>query len=223
MDERRLLQEVEAHFAVTAASTPGWASPHPGREPLDEEYSRVSDPAKWRIEGARALAWTLALTELGVASREEVAPSDVAVPGRRGWRVVPRAAGALPLRVVGDASVDDLLVDVDLRAGEPSVGVLGTDCHCDACDSGSADLLEVHDRAWLDVVGGELVHLEAPGRTATGGREGWSGSWDGRSTGETRAEQRAESEAIAHDLDAVRRGCAPRPLWQRVVHGAPWT
>ncbi|MEP7740288.1 DUF6226 family protein [Nocardioides sp. 31GB23] len=140
-----------------------------------------------------------------------------------GWRVVPRAAGALPLRVVGDASVDDLLVDVDLRAGEPPVGVLETDCHCDACDSGSADLLEVHDRAWLDVVGGELVHLEAPGRTATGGREGWSGSWDGRSTGETRAEQRAESEAIAHDLDAVRRGCAPRPLWQRVVHGAPWT
>ncbi len=223
MDESRLLQEVEARFAVTAASTPGWASPHPDRDPLDEEYSRVSDPIKWRIEGARALAWTLALTGLGVASREEVTSSDTAVPGRRGWRLVPRAAGALPLLVVGTASADELLVDVDLRAGEPSVGVLETDCRCDACDSGSADLLETHDRAWLDVVGGELVHLEAPGRTVTGGRDGWSVSWDGGSAGETRTERRAESEAITRDLDAVRRGRAPRPRWQRVVHGAPWT
>ncbi|NYD59482.1 hypothetical protein BKA08_003720 [Nocardioides marinisabuli] len=62
MDESRLLREVETRLAVAGASTPGWADPHPDREPSDEEYSRVSDPRKWPLEGARALAWTAALT-----------------------------------------------------------------------------------------------------------------------------------------------------------------
>ncbi len=223
MDESVLLREVEARFVVTAASTPGWASPHPEREPLEEEYSRVSDPAKWRIEGARALAWTLALTGLGLASREEVGAGGVATSKRGGWRVVPRAAGALSVLVVGTRSVDELLVGVELHAGEPPVVVLGPDCHCDACDSGSADVLETQDDAWLELVSGALVHLEAPGRVLTTSRGGWSESRSPGAAGpEPGASRLADREGRDADLAAVRRGAAPDPRWRRVVHGAPW-
>lgn len=218
MDESWLLREVETRFAVTGASTPGWADPHADREPLDEEYSRVTDPRKWRIEGARALAWTAALTGSGLAERRALAPGD-ARAGRDGWRLVPGAPGALPLLVLG-TPVDGLLVDLELRVGDPPVGVLDVDCRCDACDSGSADLLETLDSAWSNVVTGQFVHLEAPGRVLTGGAEGWSASG---SAAATRAERLAEHEAAARDLDAVRRGHAPDPRWRRVVHGAPWS
>ena len=40
----------------------------------DEEYSRLSDPARWRIVGARADAWMFALNAAGLAELERNAP-----------------------------------------------------------------------------------------------------------------------------------------------------
>lgn len=71
------------------------------RPPLDEEYSRLLDAAKWRIVPARAEAWSEAAVEVGIATLER----DIAVrwakksrvPHRRIDRLVPHVPGALPL------------------------------------------------------------------------------------------------------------------------------
>jgi len=66
VDARELIREVEAAFAETGAATPGWPHPHPGDvRPAEEEYSRESDPAKYRILGARVQAWSRALVATG--------------------------------------------------------------------------------------------------------------------------------------------------------------
>jgi len=71
-------------FVTTGSTTPQWPDPHEGSEgPLDEEYSRCLDPEKYRILSARAEAWVLSLTRLGLACAEEIeAPSGV-------WRDEP--------------------------------------------------------------------------------------------------------------------------------------
>jgi hypothetical protein len=61
--EFELLAAVDAAFAVTGRGLIPWPHPHPDRAPLDEEYSRVLDAAKWRIIGARAEAWLVALVD----------------------------------------------------------------------------------------------------------------------------------------------------------------
>ena len=65
--EQELRAVVESAFAVTGRGLARWPDPHPDRSPLEEEYSRVSDPAKWRLVGARADAWCRALVETGLA------------------------------------------------------------------------------------------------------------------------------------------------------------
>ena len=111
--EFELLAAVDAAFAVTARGLIPWPDPHPDRPPLDEEYSRVLDAAKWRIIGARAEAWLAALVDAALAVIERDASVRWrAEPGpdiSRTDRVVGLAEGALPLIVarsrIGD--VDD--------------------------------------------------------------------------------------------------------------------
>ena len=74
-----LLADVEDAFAQTGADTPGWEDPHhdptaPGerRDSRDEEYSRCSDPGKYRILWTRAEAWTRVLTARGWADAVEI-------------------------------------------------------------------------------------------------------------------------------------------------------
>lgn len=65
---------VEREFALTGGDTPPWPNPHPGgASPGDDEYSRVTDPAKYRIVATRAEAWARALVAAGLAVREPVA------------------------------------------------------------------------------------------------------------------------------------------------------
>ena len=94
---------VDAAFVETGRELPGWRDPHPDRMPLDEEYSRVTNPQRWRILAARAEAWFAALAAAGLAEIEaeaEVAWQELPrFPVARTIRAVPRAPGAIPLVV----------------------------------------------------------------------------------------------------------------------------
>ena len=177
-----LRASVDRAFQVTSRGMVAWADPHPDRSPLDEEYSRVTDAGKWRIIGARADAWVMALVDGGLATaqrRTEVewrsAPGTVV---HHADRVVPRTAGALPLVVARSQLADIPDAGVTLGAGDPAVCVAWfPQCGCDACDSGSGDVLDDLDAHVLGIVSGAFRRLSA-GRaeiTVIGGR-GWSAS-----------------------------------------------
>lgn len=222
MDAPTLLAAVEREFAVTGAATARWADPHPdGAAARDEEYSRVTDPAKYRIVAARAEAWARVLERSGLATREPLRdPStvwdeaaragDYARVAERGTWLRPHAAGALPL-LFALRSVDAPDNHLDVGAGDPPRLLDDVpDCGCDACDSGSAGLLEVIDDAVLDVVSGALVHVLVDGSTAIAGRDRWSA----RAAGAGMVSRSRVDEAIA----AVRAGTWPGPA----LHGRSW-
>ena len=177
--ERELIAKVDAAFAVTGQALAGWSDPHPDRSPLDDEYSRLSDPAKWRIIGARADAWIAALVEAGLAVvdvhagiRWQTPPAPVI---SRTTRVVPKVTDALPLSVARSqlGPLDD--AGVVLGAGDPAVCVVFVpDCGCDACDSGSQDVLDELDEHILGVVSGAFRRLARGDREITViGDRGW--------------------------------------------------
>jgi hypothetical protein len=184
--ESELLAAAEAAFGVTGRGFRSWPDPHPGlRTPRDEEYSRVTDPGKWRIVGARAEAWLVALVDAGLAVLERDAEVrwQAAAPGpviSRTDRLVPHAAGALPL-VVARSRIDDVAdAGVTLGAGHPAVCVrFIPDCGCDACDSGSQDVLDELDRSVLDIVLGGFRHLSRGEVVITVRRDGWSATGTG--------------------------------------------
>ena len=182
-----LLDEVEAVFVDIGADTPGWEDPHREpdgtlREVLDEEYSRCLDPEKHLILWTRAEAWTRVLTARGWA--EETIHED---PAEVRWLPAPSATlcrttvlhpariGAHVL-VLARTAPDDaasraerpgaeaLLPGLVIGLGDPAMPVETLpQCGCDACDSGSADLLETLDVEILSIVDGssEISHTPA--------------------------------------------------------------
>lgn len=171
----QLLVDVDAAFAVTARGLRQWDDPHPDRSPLEEEYSRLLDPAKWRIVGARVDAWTDALVgaELATLERDvdvhwiDTPRTDV----HRTDRLVPRRTGALPIVLARSRMAGVADAGVTIGAGDPAVEIeIIPDCGCDACDSGSQDVLDQVDRSIGGVVRGEFRHLwrrvERPPRPA---------------------------------------------------------
>jgi hypothetical protein len=66
-----LLAEVDRAFQVSGADTPGWPDPHPDRSPAEDEYSRCSNPGKYRILDTRIEAWAQVLSR-GLATVEEM-------------------------------------------------------------------------------------------------------------------------------------------------------
>ena len=222
MDVPELLAAVEREFAITGADTPPWPDPRPDRrEPRDEEYSRLTDPGKYRIVATRAEAWSRALAALGLATRDAVTDpahvwdgsGDRAHPAARAWWVRPRATGTVPLLfALRDIEAPD--THLGIGAGEPPRLVEDVpDCGCDACDSGSADLLTVVDDAVLDVVTGALVHVRLGATTAIAGRDRWQAG--------SRDAAMARREDIDAAIAAVRAG-----TWRAedgpALHGAPW-
>ncbi|GAA3054408.1 MULTISPECIES: DUF6226 family protein [Actinomycetes] len=68
-----LLAAVEAAYRADPLSKTQWDDPYPQRllpgedwAPPEDAYSRVSEPEKYRIVGARARAWERALERLGL-------------------------------------------------------------------------------------------------------------------------------------------------------------
>ncbi|WP_432573235.1 DUF6226 family protein [Kineococcus sp. SYSU DK005] len=218
MDELSIRTAVEAAFAVTGAAAPGWPDPHPDlhEETDPAEYSRCLDPGKYRILTARTRAWTRALSELGLAEVEVLEPGRAASAWREGagahaptrtHRLRPHRPGALPLLVGrrGFGGYEDNVVV--LGAGEPAVLLAHVPaCGCDACDDGSAALLEELDDAVLDVVTGAFAHVSTPHGAVRGGRTGWQA--EGAAGG-------LDVERLLHDARAGR--CA-----HRAVHGTRW-
>lgn len=170
VDPDSLTAAVEAAFDRTAAGLERWDDPHPppDRVVADEEYSRVTNPAKWRIVGARLDAWTDVLTERSMARVEpsdrvewgdHPAPStvriDLIVPVVDGGVVV--VAGRTRL---GD--VDEAGVVLGVRAAKGgAVWMLAIlpDCGCDACDSGSQDAIDEVDECLGAIVSGRFRML----------------------------------------------------------------
>jgi hypothetical protein len=167
-----LLHLVDRAFAVTGAGFSQWPDPHAHRSPADDEYSRVTDAAKWRIVGARGDAWLNALGEAALAGIErDTTARWVSQPGpwiSRTDRAVPHRRGALPL-VIARSAIDDVPdAGVTLGVGDPAVWVAGLpECGCDACDSGSQYDLDELDRIVLGVVAGTFRHLTSGERHIT--------------------------------------------------------
>src|SRR5215207_4819510 len=80
IDVADLLAAVDDTFRQTSAGLSPWPDPHPDRSPPVDAYSRLTDPARWRILGARTDAWLSALAGAGLAVID--AEADVT------WRVV---------------------------------------------------------------------------------------------------------------------------------------
>ena len=177
--EAELLSAVTAAFDLTGRGFDPWPDPHAGGAPHDDEYSRVTDPERWRIIGARADAWLAGLADLDLAAVER----DVEVDWRslttvisRADRAVPPLAGALPLVVARSriAEADD--AGITLGVGDPALGVSWfPHCGCDACDSGSGDELDRLDQQILSIVTGRFRRLSQGDSEITVLREGsWS-------------------------------------------------
>ncbi|WP_298993266.1 DUF6226 family protein [uncultured Pseudokineococcus sp.] len=219
MNADELLHAVSDAFTAAGGDHLGWADPHPDRQVDDDEYSRVSDPGKYRIVTVRTAAWVTALTETGLATAEPIPaprapwrapPSSLADQAHATW-LHPVRTGAVPLLLclnkVGTPEHDYLLVG----AGDPAVEVdLVPDRGCDACDSGSAGLLEELDQHVLDVVAGDLVHITLPSGTVCGRGNGWSAQWPQGS-----ARSREDVEVL---LEEARAGNSP----YMVVRGPAW-
>ncbi|MFF1260001.1 MULTISPECIES: DUF6226 family protein [unclassified Streptomyces] len=215
MDLEGLGRAVDEAFAVAGVDTPPWPDPHPDGEVRDEEYSRCSEPEKYRVLAARADAWTQALSRLGLAEVETV--TDPAGIWRRGpgvavsgaVRLHPVRADAVPL-VFGFSAIDEVARTVlVVGAGEPAVSLEQLpDCGCDACDSGSDGLLEAVDDLVVAVVTGTFVHVDAgEGREIVCTGDSWSASnWDGF------------GPPVEEALAAARAGRSP----YRVVRGRAW-
>jgi hypothetical protein len=169
VDETVLRARVDEVLAATGRDLRPWPDPHPDHgAPAEEEYSRLLDPGKYLIVAARVEAWAHAVTDLGLAVRSDPDPAEIVweastrTPGphapTRAIRLTPRAPEAWPLVLclgaIGGVPDAALVVGV----GDPTRPVTQLpDCGCDACDSGSDDLLEELDEWLIDVVTGSLV------------------------------------------------------------------
>jgi hypothetical protein len=167
---------------------PSWPNPHPwAGSPLDDEYSRVTAPERYAIVHARARAWTDALGDLPGVEVETLPPGtgddgddgDAGGTERfdRGVRITSSRTGTLPLLLLEH---DTPLAMLTVAIVEPRVVVERQPaCGCDACDSGSADLLDAIDERIGAVVSGPYVLLRRPGWHAEwhpgGGSSGSSG------------------------------------------------
>ncbi|NPC96185.1 DUF6226 family protein [Nocardioides sp. zg-DK7169] len=189
-----LLAAVDRAFAATGADTPGWPDPHWDREPDEAEYSRCLDPGKYRILVRRLEAWIEVLADRDIATVSVGPWTGAAWLGadrspdqlQRVYRIVPRTPRGLEL-LCGVTIVDEepFGVDVGIRAGQvPASAPVFLDtlpsCGCDACDDGSAPLLEELDGWFLSVARGGVLHARRGGDSITRTIDGWQGTGDPR-------------------------------------------
>lgn len=169
---------------------PSWPDPHPGgTSPATDEYSRVSAPERYRIVPARAAVWVDSLSAVPGIDVRPVAAAALAEVGQRG-----RVTHAVRLSSTRPATLPLFLLttQVPLAGAADSVAVLHIcaartsvvlevlpDCGCDACDSGSDDLLEAIDDTISDLVTGPSVMLRGPGWYANWQPGGGASGGDG--------------------------------------------
>lgn len=179
----QLLVSVHRHFADRSPELQHWPNPHPDDGPAEDEYSRVTDPHKWRILGTRADAWVAALVDAGAATVEAVSPADIEWADGPGTtvtaavRVLPTRAGAQPLIVGRSALEDDPEAGITLGWGSPPVTAgWFPHCGCDACDGGSEPELETLDNRLSSIVTGQYRHLTRGDNLIVAEADGWRAS-----------------------------------------------
>ncbi|QZQ55874.1 DUF6226 family protein [Curtobacterium sp. TC1] len=194
-----VLRAVESAWVARPEHDVSWPAPHPDRAPLDEEYSRVTDPERYLVVGARVEVWVEVLVDLGLAERT-TRPDGV-------LQLVPVADGALVLDV-DVRSMDGLPgTAVDLSVGDPAA-VVGSqpNCGCDACDDGSETLLEAVDEMFVGILGGGFVLIDSKHSQIVATANGWSAT--------------GNPGDVAAAVAAARRG--ERRRGRRTLVGAAW-
>jgi hypothetical protein len=183
----RLLGAVAEAYARRPGAALSWPDPRPswpGQEPPESAYSRVTDPERYRVVTDRVDSWLEVLAERGIATVEQV---DAGPPGPGRGGSVRTVRGTVPgtvpftvrvTRLEPDAEGPAADVVVTFLAGEQLLVEIVPDCGCDACDSGSRDLLTVVDDRILQFLQGGPVHATSPWGTKTWNLEGWQGSDD---------------------------------------------
>jgi hypothetical protein len=152
---------------------PVWSNPHPEMAaPREDEYSRLSEPERYRIVYARARLWADLLSDLPGNTVETLAPApldDDSRMGRfdRGVQLTSPRPDTLPLLLERDVRSDTLepplaVLHISVVRPRIAIAMLPT-CGCDACDHGSDDLLEAIDETIGNVIGGPFVALRGPG------------------------------------------------------------
>lgn len=224
-----LQAEVDARF--DRLGLPGWPDPHagrPDRSPAEDEYSRLTNPGRHVVVHERARVWAQVLGErLGARvdrlPPEPLRPVDNHLLGfHRGVRVTSARPGTVPLllleRDMRDDPGDDEPLPVLVVAVVRSDLLLASwpDCGCDACDCGSADLLEALDQSVREIVGGPCVVLQG---------EGWGAQWvpDGGRAHSTGPQRRYDFRAL---MEVCRRMAAGEdvvpPDGARAFVGRSW-
>ncbi len=175
-----LLDSVAARYAVTSAALAGWPDPHPGDvRPLEEEYSRCLDPARFRVLAARAQAWVEVLTAAGLAVVREVDARVVDGGSADGFdravHLLPSRPGAVPL-AFAYRSIDGVAdAVVAVAPGDPAtVSLRLPQCGCDACDDGSDALLRELDDQVLAVVSGAFIRVTTRKGVVVASGSGWA-------------------------------------------------
>jgi hypothetical protein len=162
VSEDELFELVERVFERQSLGLDSWPDPHPDRQPAEGEYSRVTNAERYRIIGTRADAWAAAAVQLGLAvSLDHVEWADPPQTDfRRPFMVAPTAVGALAVVIARSRLGDCDDAGLTLGAGSPAVAIdFFPDCGCDACDSGSQDLLDAVDLCFHAIVTGRYRRL----------------------------------------------------------------
>lgn len=197
---------------------PSWPDPHPGAGPArDEEYSRVTEPERYRVVHARARAWADSLGEVAGVQVEALGPVVLDDEGRRErfdrvTRLTSSRPGTLPL----------LLLELDSSPAVLRLGVVRPEialavlphCGCDACDRGSLDLLDAIDQVVLSVIGGPFVLMRGPGWHAQWHPGGGSSGSAGRGPDHTRLMELCRGLADGEDVEL--------PAGAEALVGRPW-
>lgn len=193
-----LLLAVDHSFAARAGGTSDWEDPNPRREPAQDSYGRCLDPQKYAIIHERVDAWLDVLGARGVQPIS-VTPTVAWVDGIRPVTAIAHLTSVgSPKNGTASLELAQTLVDgerfgLDVGLsfdGGPTVFVdTVPDCGCDACDTGSADLLDGVDGWFLTVARGGALHARSSDwaitRTVDGSR-GWGADADQASLDEDR-------------------------------------
>jgi hypothetical protein len=166
------LGELQAQVSASYAhlGMPSWPNPHPGMaSPREDEYSRVTDPERYRIVHARARVWADRLGEVPGVEVQTLKPAPLDDSGHlglfdRGIQLTsarPRTLALLLLeRDARLSRLDASQAVLHISVVKPQIEIdRQPDCGCDACDSGSVDLLWAIDETIGNIVGGPFVAL----------------------------------------------------------------
>ena len=138
----------------------------------------MSDPGKYHLLAARADAWVEAITAAGLGEAEPVDPAAVSWVDEQHLepsRVTVVRGPAGTQRLVVGLFADETFVQVGI--GDP-VEVLERQpvCGCDACDDGSAALVEAIDNAFVLALSGGVHAVRDGANVVRRSLDGWGSS-----------------------------------------------